>query len=68
MSKKAHDYRDLSVEDLQTIEREKSEELMNMRMRLKLHQIDNALAVRIARRELATIKTVILEKQRAAAR
>ena len=68
MSKKAHDYRDLSVEDLATIEREKAEELMNLRMRLKLRQVDNPLSVRNARRELATIKTVLNEKRRAAAR
>ncbi len=67
MSKKAHDYRDLAVEDLIAIEREKAEEVMNLRMRLKLRQIDNPLSVRNARRELATIKTVINEKRRAAA-
>ncbi len=64
--KKAHDLRDMSVEDLQGLEREKAEELMDLRMRLKLRQVDNALAVRTARRELATIKTVITEKNRAA--
>jgi len=64
--KKAHDLRDMSVEDLQSLEREKAEELMDLRMRLKLRQVDNALAVRTTRRELATIKTVITEKTKAA--
>ena len=64
--KKAHDLRDLTVEDLESLEREKAEELMNLRMRLKLRQVDNPLSIREARRELATIKTVITEKKQAA--
>jgi large subunit ribosomal protein L29 len=63
--KKAHDLRDLTIEDLESLEREKAEELMNLRMRLKLRQVDNPLSVRTMRRELATIKTVITEKKQA---
>jgi large subunit ribosomal protein L29 len=64
--KKAHDLRDLSLEDLQSLERERAEELMNLRLRLKLRQVDNPLSVRVARRELANIKTVINQKKKAA--
>ncbi|MEZ4387489.1 MAG: 50S ribosomal protein L29 [Candidatus Krumholzibacteriia bacterium] len=64
--KKAHDLRDLTVEDLESLEREKAEDLMNLRLRLRLRQVDNPLSIREARRELATIKTVITEKKRAA--
>jgi large subunit ribosomal protein L29 len=64
--KKAHDLRDLTLEDLVSLERERSEELMNLRLRLRLRQIDNPLSVRNTRRELATIKTVITEKRKAA--
>ena len=64
--KKAHDLRDLTLEDLQSLAGEKSEELMNLRMRLALRQVDNPLSVRNLRRELATIKTVITEKRKAA--
>ena len=64
--KKAHDLRDLTLEDLQSLAGEKSEELMNLRMRLALRQVDNPLSVRNLRRELATIKTVITEKRNAA--
>ena len=39
---------------------------MNLRLRLKLRQVDNPLSVRNVRRELATIKTVITEKRNAA--
>jgi large subunit ribosomal protein L29 len=65
--KKAHDLRDLPLEDLESLEREKAEELMNLRLRLRLRQVDNPLSIRTARRELATIKTVITEKKKQAA-
>ena len=63
--KKAHDMRDLPLEELQNLERDKAEELMNMRLRLKLQQLDNPLQVRYARKEIAVLKTVIQEKMNA---
>jgi len=63
--KKAHELRDLPLEELETLVREKSEELMNLRIQLKMRQVDNPLQVREARREIAVIKTVITEKQAA---
>ncbi|MDO9171388.1 MAG: 50S ribosomal protein L29 [bacterium] len=59
---KAHDLREMSVEELQGLVSEKSEELLNLRMQLKMRRLDNPLQVRAARRELAVIKTVINEK------
>ena len=59
--KKAYELRELSLEDLESLEREKSEELMQLRMKLKMRQIDNPLSVRVARREMARIKTAITE-------
>jgi large subunit ribosomal protein L29 len=61
--KKAYELRELSAEDLESLEREKAEELMHLRMKLKLRQIDNALSIRMARRELARIKTALHEKR-----
>ena len=61
--KKAHDYRDMSVEELESLVTEKSEDLLNLRMQLKMRRLDNPLAVRTARRELAVIKTVMTEKK-----
>lgn len=61
--KKAHELRDLPLEELEAIEREKSEELMNMKIQLKMRNMDNPLQVRQARREIAVIKTVITEKK-----
>ncbi|MFO7652632.1 MAG: 50S ribosomal protein L29 [Candidatus Krumholzibacteriia bacterium] len=65
--RKAHDLRDLPLEELQDLEREKAEELMNMSLRLRLQQLDNPLQVRLARKEIAVIKTVIRQKRQAAA-
>lgn len=64
--KKAHDLRDMSVEELETLVVEKSEDLLNMRMQLRMRRLDNPLSVRTARRELAVIRTVLNEKKRTA--
>ena len=63
--KKAHELRDLPLEELESLAREKSEELMNMKIQLQMRQLDNPLVVREARREVAVIKTVITEKKAA---
>jgi large subunit ribosomal protein L29 len=63
--KKAHELRDLPLEELETLEREKSEDLMNLKIQLKMRAVDNPLQVRTARREIAVIKTVITEKKAA---
>ena len=63
--KKAHDLRDLPLEELESLEREKAEELMNLKIRLRMRQLDNPLQVREARREVAVIKTVIPQKRAA---
>jgi large subunit ribosomal protein L29 len=64
--KKAHDLRDLPLDELESMERDRAEELMNLRLRLKLQQLDNPLQVRLARKEIAALKTVIKEKKRQA--
>jgi len=61
--KKASEYREFSLEELESIMEEKSEELMNLKIKVKMHQVDNPLQVREARREIAMIKTVIHEKK-----
>lgn len=64
---KAFELRDLSVEELEARVTEESEGLMNMRIQLKGRTLDNPLNYRKARRELALMKTVLTEKQRAEA-
>lgn len=63
--KKAHELRDLPLEELESLEREKSEELMNTKIKLNMRQLDNPLQVREMRREVAVIKTIITEKKAA---
>ena len=62
---KAHELRDLPLEELETLVVEKAEELMNLKIQLKMRQLDNPLQVRGARREIAVIKSTINEKKRA---
>jgi large subunit ribosomal protein L29 len=64
---KAFEFRDLSVDELQARILEESENLMTMRMQLKARTLDNPLNYRQVRRTLARMKTVLTEKQRAAA-
>ena len=63
--KKAHELRDLPLEELETLEREKSEDLMNLKIQVNMRAVDNPLQVRTARREIAVIKTIITEKKAA---
>jgi large subunit ribosomal protein L29 len=62
---KAHELRDLPLEELETLERERAEEMMNLKFQLKMGAVDNPLQVRNARREIAVIKTIITEKKAA---
>ena len=61
--KKAHDLRDLPLEELENQVREKSEELMNLRIQLNMRALDNPLRVRQTRREIAVLKTVVNQKK-----
>ena len=64
--RKAHDLRELPLEDLESMERERAEELMNERIKVKMRQTDNPLKIRTLRRDIAVLKTVISEKKRVA--
>ncbi len=61
--RKAHDLRDLPLEELESLERDKAEDLMQLRIKVRMRQVDNPLQLREARREIAVIKTVIAEKK-----
>ena len=65
---KAYELKDLSVDELEVRITEESESLMTMRLQLKGRTLDNPLNYRRARRDLARMKTVLTEKQRARAR
>ena len=57
--------RDLSVSDLEARAKELEDQLFRMRIQQSLGQLDAPLKLRYTRRDLARIKTVITEKQRA---
>ena len=63
---KAAELRDLSVDDLEERAKEIEDQLFRMRIQQSLGQLDAPLKLRFTRRDLARIKTVITEKQRAA--
>ena len=63
---KAHELRDQSLKELESLEREKAEELMQLKIRLSMRNLDNPLQVRELRREVAVIKTVINQKRASA--
>jgi large subunit ribosomal protein L29 len=64
MSKPA-ELRDLSVEDLQEKAKELDDQIFRLRLQKSMGQLESPLRVRTSRRELARVKTVIREKERA---
>jgi large subunit ribosomal protein L29 len=61
---KVTELREMNLDELKVREDELSEELSRMKIQLALKRLDNPLKARIARRDLARIKTVINEKIR----
>ena len=62
---KAKDIRELSPEELNKKLRESRDELVNLRVRKQVGQVENPAQLRIIRRDIARIETVL--KQKAAA-
>jgi large subunit ribosomal protein L29 len=62
---KAKELRDLSLEELRTRERELDQELFNLRLRKATGQLANTAATVKAKRDLARVKTIIRETERA---
>ncbi len=60
---KTNELRDLSLQELEMRTKELSEDLFNLKIRHSLNQLDNPMQVRIARRELARVKTVLSERR-----
>jgi large subunit ribosomal protein L29 len=63
---KATQIRELTSEELQQKYDETSQELFNLRMQKSTGQIENPSRLRLLRREIARIRTVMNEKERAA--
>jgi large subunit ribosomal protein L29 len=59
--------RNLTIEELALKEKELRKELFNLRYQLLSGRIENPQRIKVARREIARIKTVLSEKQPVAA-
>jgi large subunit ribosomal protein L29 len=64
---KADQVRELSAEDLVTKERELREQMFRLRLQKSIGQLDNALKIREIRRDIARVKTILKQKERARA-
>jgi large subunit ribosomal protein L29 len=61
---RAHMLRELSVDELQGKVRLLREELFNLHFRNSVKQLDNPLKIRVVRRDLARITTVLHENEK----
>jgi large subunit ribosomal protein L29 len=57
--------RDLPLQDLEIKEKELMLELFNLKIRQSLNQLNNPVAMRTTRRDLARVKTLLAEKREA---
>lgn len=62
---KAVELREMTLEELRIRESELAEELARMRIQLSIKRLDNPRQAKIAKRDLARVKTIIDEKLRA---
>ena len=60
---KARDIRDLTLDEVLQKKQEVEKEHFNLKLRQATRQIDNPLRVRILRRDLARIKTILKEHE-----
>jgi len=65
---KARDLRELSTEELHQQLRDRSEALIAFRMQMTTSVVDNVRGARNARRDIARIKTLLRERELAAAK
>ena len=62
---KAAELRDLGADELGTKERELTDELFRMRIQKSMGQLENPDKIRMVRRDLARVKTVLTQKRKA---
>lgn len=63
---KPAEIRDMTPEDARAKEQELTRELFNLRMRHATNQLENPLKLRLLKRDIARVKTIIAEKEREA--
>jgi len=65
---KAKELRDLTNEELLRRERERKNDLFAFRMQLATGVVDNVRSARMARRDIARIKTIMKQREQASAK
>ncbi|MFH1136291.1 MAG: 50S ribosomal protein L29 [Pseudomonadota bacterium] len=66
--KKARQLRDMNMDELFQRGRELQEELFNLCFQHGTNQLENPMRMRLAKKEIARVKTIIREKERASSR
>ncbi len=64
MKLKAHDLRELTIEELKQKHKDLLEELFNLRFQHATSQLENVMRVPQVKRDIARVKTVMGEKMR----
>lgn len=59
---KAREFREMSVDELQSKETELKDQLFKLRFQHALGQLENALKLKSIRRDIARLKTILREK------
>ena len=65
MSKSTKELRELSIDELATRRRELKEEALMLRVQKEAGQLENPLRIRLARRGVAKIETLMTQKRAA---
>ena len=60
---KARDIRNLTIEEIQIKKAEVEKELFNLKIRQATRQVDNPLKVRLLRRDLARMNSILREDE-----
>jgi large subunit ribosomal protein L29 len=60
---KAHDMREMTLEELEVHHDSLIDELINLKIKLKMRQLDNPMRVHSLRRDVARVKTILREKR-----
>jgi large subunit ribosomal protein L29 len=63
MSKKADKLRDMAEDELETQLAEAKEELFNLRFQLVTGQLDNPMQIKVVRKQVARILTLMRERE-----
>jgi len=64
MGMKAHELRNLSLQELKKRLSDEEDNLANLRFQLATSQLESPISVRTVRRDIARLQTVIAEKER----